>query len=59
MFAYILSFLLLRKFGLPRPVRYLLLICIAGLVIAVTIYTLFVVSTLNERTSHVHTRHQS
>ena len=58
MFTYLLSFLLLRRFGLPRPLRYALLLFLAGLFVVVTIYTLNVVLTLPERVQvpHVHTR---
>jgi len=58
MFTYLLSFLLLRRFGLPRPLRYALLLFLAGLFAVVTLYTLNVVLTLPERVQapHVHTR---
>src|SRR6202034_987392 len=39
MLTYLISFLLLRRFGLPRPLRYALLLFLAGLVVIVTIYT--------------------
>jgi hypothetical protein len=57
-FTYLLSFLLLRRFGLPRPLRYALLLFLAGLFVVVTLYTLNVVLTLPERVQapHVHTR---
>jgi len=58
MFTYLLSFLLLRRFGLPRPLRYALLLFLACLFVVVTLYTLNVVLTLPERVQapHVHTR---
>ena len=39
MWAYVLSLLLLKKFGLPRPLRYAILIFLFGLLIVVVIYT--------------------
>jgi len=54
--TYLISFLLLRKFGLPKPLRYAILVFLAGLFIVVVIYTVNLVLTLPERTSgHVHT----
>jgi hypothetical protein len=57
MWTYIISLLLLRKFGLPRPLRYSLLIFLAGLAIVVFIWTANLFLTLDQRTSapHVHT----
>jgi hypothetical protein len=56
MLTYLLSFLLLRKFGLPKPLRYAILLFLAGLLFAVVIYTVNLILTLPERTSgHVHT----
>jgi hypothetical protein len=51
MWAYILSFLLLRRFGLPRPIRYAIAIFIVGLVIVVFIYTADLFLSLEQRTS--------
>jgi len=58
MLTYLISFLLLRRFGLPRPLRYVLLLFLAGLFVVVTIYTVNLVLTLPERVQapHVHTR---
>jgi hypothetical protein len=57
MWTYIISFLLLRKLGLARPLRYALLLFLAGLFIVVTIYTVNLFLTLPERVQapHVHT----
>jgi hypothetical protein len=56
MLTYLLSFLLLRKFGLPKPLRYAILLFLAGLLLVVVIYTVNLILTLPERTSgHVHT----
>jgi hypothetical protein len=59
MWTYIISFLLLRKLGLARPIRYALLAFVAGLTIVVVIYTANHFITLPERTSgpHVHVHH--
>jgi hypothetical protein len=59
MLSYIFGLLLLKKFGLPRPVRYALLTLMAGLVIAVVIYTANLFLTLPERTSGHHVQHNS
>lgn len=58
MLTYLISFLLLRRFGLPRPLRYALLLFLAGLFVVVTIYTVNLVLMLPERVQapHVHTR---
>jgi hypothetical protein len=56
MLTYLISFLLLRKFGLPKPMRYAILLFLAGLFIVVVLYTVNLVLTLPERTSgHVYT----
>ena len=58
MLTYLISFLLLRRFGLPRPLRYALLLFLAGLFVVVTIYTVNLILMLPERVQepHVHTR---
>jgi hypothetical protein len=58
MFTYFVSLLLLRRFGLPKPIRYALLVFMAGLVIVVLVYTANLFLTLNERIGvhHVYTR---
>ncbi len=57
MWTYFISFLLLRKFGLPRPIRYALVTFMVGLTIIVLIYTANLFLTIEQRTSvpHVHT----
>ena len=56
MLTYLISFLLLRKFGLPKSLRYRILLFLAGVFIVVSIYTMNLVLTLPERTSgHVYT----
>ena len=57
MFTYLLSFLLLRRFGLPKPLRYLILIVLAWLTVVVFAYTLNLFLTLPERTSGHHVQH--
>ena len=59
MLSYILGFLLLSKFGIPKPIRYALLVLLAGLVIVVLVYTINLFLTLPERTSGHHVQHQS
>jgi hypothetical protein len=59
MLSYILGFLLLSKFGIPKPIRYALLVLMAGLVIVVLVYTINLFLTLPERTSDHHVQHQS
>jgi hypothetical protein len=59
MLSYILGFLLLSKFGIPKPIRYALLVLIAGLVIVVLVYTVNLFLTLPERTSGHHVQHHS
>jgi len=59
MLSYILGFLLLSKFGIPKPIRYALLVLMAGLVIVVLVYTINLFLTLPERTSGHHVQHQS
>jgi hypothetical protein len=59
MLSYILGFLLLSKFGIPKPIRYALLVLMAGLAIVVLVYTINLFLTLPERTSGHHVQHQS
>jgi len=59
MLSYILGFLLLSKFGIPKPIRYALLVLMAGLVIVVLVYTVNLFLTLPERTSGHHVQHNS
>jgi hypothetical protein len=57
MWTYVLSLLLLRRFGIPKPLRYAFAVFMVGLVIVVLIYTANLFLTLEQRTSapHVHT----
>lgn len=57
MWTYVLSLLLLRRFGVPKPLQYAFAVFMIGLVIAVVIYTANLFLTLEQRTSvpHVHT----
>ena len=59
MFTYLVSLLLLRRFGLPKPVRYLFAVFMIGLMIVVFIYTVDLFLTLPERVTapHVHAHH--
>jgi hypothetical protein len=59
MLSYIFGFLLLSKFGIPKPIRYALLVLMAGLVIVVLVYTVNLFLTLPERTSGHHVQHNS
>jgi hypothetical protein len=59
MLSYILGFLLLSKFGIPKPIRYALLVLMAGLAIVVLVYTINLFLTLPERTSGHHVQRQS
>ena len=57
MWTFIVSFLLLRRLGLSKPIRIVLAVFMIGLVIVVLIYTANLFLTLEERTNapHVHT----
>ena len=57
MWTFVVSFLLLRRLGLSRPIRIVLAVFMVGLIIVVLIYTANLFLTLEERTSapHVHT----
>jgi hypothetical protein len=54
MWTYIVSFLLLRRLGVARPLRYVFAVFIIGLTIVVTIYTVNLVLTLPERVQAPH-----
>jgi len=58
MWTFLFSFLLLRRLGVPKPLRRALLLAIAALFAIVLIYTVNLFLTLKERTSpyHVYTR---
>ena len=51
MLAFLFSFLLLRRIGLSKPIRYVLAVLMIGLIIVVLIYTACLFFTLEERTS--------
>ena len=57
MWTYVVSLLLLRRFGIPKPLRYAFAVFMVGLVIVVLIYTAHLFLTLEPRASapHVHT----
>ncbi len=57
MWTFIVSFLLLRRLGISKPLRRALLLAMAVLFAVVLIYTANLFLTLEERTSapHVHT----
>ena len=57
MWTFVVSFLLLRRLGLSRPIRIVLAVFMVGLIIVVLIYTANLFLTLEERTSapHVYT----
>ena len=59
MFTYLLSLLLLRRFGLPKPLRYLILIFLACLALVAFAYTVNLFLTLPERTTGHHVQHHS
>jgi hypothetical protein len=54
MFSYIIGFLLLSKFGVPKPIRYAFLLFMAGLLIVVAVYTTNLFLTLSERAGVQH-----
>jgi hypothetical protein len=58
MFWFIIDVLALRKLGLSRPFRYLLLVFLVGALIAGFIYAMVFVHAVNERNlGHVQSRH--
>lgn len=59
MFSYIIGILLLSKFGLPKPIRYIILTLLGGILILVLVYTANLFLTLPERTSGHHVQHNS
>lgn len=54
MFWFIIDVLLLRKLGLGRPFRYLILILLAGCLIAGFIYASVVMKAVSERSNTPH-----
>lgn len=61
MWTFLLSLLLLRRFGIPKPLGYAFAVFIVGLILAVLIYTANLFLTLEQRTSapdvHTHNTH--
>jgi hypothetical protein len=59
MLWFVVDVLTLRKLGLSRPFRYLLLVIFIGCLIAGVIYASVVFSALSQRSRdpHVHTQH--
>jgi hypothetical protein len=57
MFWFLIDVLALRRLGLSRPFRYILLVLFLGCVVAGLIYTAVVFHAINERSHapHVHT----
>ena len=57
MWTYLFSFLLFRRLGLSKPIRYVLAVLLIGLFIVILIYTVGLFLTLKERigTSHATT----
>ena len=54
MWTYLFSFLLLRRMGLSKPIRYALVVFLIGLILAVLIYTVILFLNLAERTNPTH-----
>jgi hypothetical protein len=54
MFWFIIDVLALRKLGLGRPFRYLILILLAGCLIAGFIYASVVMKAVSERSNNPH-----
>ena len=56
MFWYLMDVLALKKLGLARPLRYLILLFLAGCLIAGIIYASVVLKAVSERSNspHVH-----
>jgi hypothetical protein len=48
MWTYLFSFLLLRRMGLSKPIRYALAVFLIGLILAVLIYTVILFLNLAE-----------
>jgi hypothetical protein len=54
MLTFIISFLLLRRLGLSKPIRYVLIVLMIGLIVVAIIYAMDLFLTLEERTSPYH-----
>jgi len=54
MWTFLVSFLVLRRLGLAKPIRYALAVLMIGLIFAALIYALCLFITLEERTNPAH-----
>jgi len=54
MWTYLFSFLLLRRMGLSKPIRYALAVFLIGLILAALIFTVILFLNLAERTNPTH-----
>ena len=54
MWTFIFSFLFLRRLGLSKPIRYVLVVFMIGLIVLALIYALNLFLTLEERTNPTH-----
>jgi hypothetical protein len=59
MFWYLIDILALKRLGLGRPFRYLILIVLLGCLVAGVIYAAVVFNALTERSSDPHVQHHS
>ena len=59
MFWLLIDVLALRRLGLGRPLRYIILVIILGCLVAGLIYTFVVLHALTERNSAPHVQHHS
>ena len=59
MFWFLIDVLALRRLGLGRPFRYLILVIVLGCLVAGLIYTFVVFHALTERNSAPHVQHHS
>jgi hypothetical protein len=59
MLTFIISFLLLCRLGLSKPIRYVLVVLIIGLIVVAITYAMDLFLTLEERTSPYHVYAQS
>ena len=54
MWTYLFSFLLLRRMGFSKPIRYALAVFLIGLILSVLTYTVILFLNLAERTNPTH-----
>lgn len=59
MFWFLIDVLALRRLGLGRPFRYIILVIILGCLVAGLIYTFVVFHALTERNRAPHVQHHS